>query len=771
MASGRLVNGNWMPAVDSDGYPIPDAYIRVYTNMTSTLATIYANEPLTVPLENPVYANSSGQFPPIWQDSALLFSLEFGSTSLGPLGTVDDLAPSSNIGGAADKLDRDGGNPEPGFLTNVGAAATDLSNATIPLIDTYQPPAVVYHRKRALVISDMASYEDDPDAPNDAAWAETLSDATDQYASGEISVVDTFRLAGTVVGPQRVGFTVPQDVKVVSGDNMDFSFNVSRLWSGKKAAIVCADNVSQGVVASEGSKLVGLNILKECVSTPPNSVTDFFDRLDLFFGDGITANSLPGFEAHDLTVVGFNRTGVILGCERFNMSRIKADCLSGLEVLTLLDVGYLTQISQWPLFAAGWWRNYLGLDPQAPGTPEQLAYDNKRRLYDWSISRPGTALKASLFGGAGVDGLIVNGFGSFGYNVKGLHAVSLNASMFQNMWIDHVYGSQATVAQAAAYAGLANDAARTAVRTATMDAALVDAGGGTSGYSYSTYNVHPRQGIIQSLGIATEGDCQNTQFSVCHVDSNAKNYAFLHGGQIGIIGSSLTSGQARIAQFELGDNRGRLTNIQYAGGADDAAITVGAGVQDWEIRGANGDEAGVTAGGVFTPSAPIRYGNAATAKNVRITNWTHSQGTVGTAVPVIQSTLVRATPTGNPAPTTGSFQPVVMATEAEDRLAEYNTASGTYTAKYPGTVDTKAWIVFSPSAATGGQHALRLKQNGTTIKTQFIRSESTAQYSVSLDLEVMCNPGDTLTYEVFHEVAATWSGAECGIQLRNSGQF
>jgi hypothetical protein len=33
------------------------------------------------------------------------------------------------------------------------------------------------------------------------------------------------------------------------------------------------------------------------------------------------------------------------------------------------------------------------------------------------------------------------------------------------------------------------------------------------------------------------------------------------------------------------------------------------------------------------------------------------------------------------------------------------------------------------------------------------------------------HPGDTLAYEIFHEVAATWSGAECGVEFRSTTLF
>jgi hypothetical protein len=133
MASGRLVYVGFMPAIDPDGVPYPDARFTVYVNRTTTLATVYADEALTTPLTNPVLADAAGQFPPVWADQALLFSASITSLEQSIAETIDDLAPSNSVGGAANKLDRDGGNPDPDFLTNVGAVAreanlTDLTN-------------------------------------------------------------------------------------------------------------------------------------------------------------------------------------------------------------------------------------------------------------------------------------------------------------------------------------------------------------------------------------------------------------------------------------------------------------------------------------------------------------------------------------------------------------------------------------------------------------------------------------------------------------------
>lgn len=126
MAAGRIIVPSWMPAVDSDGVPIPNARMFFYENETTTLATVYADMTLTTPLTNPVPADSSGQFPPIWADDANLFSVTVDAP-YGPPGqpfTFDDIGPSTSSNtSAANKADLDGGN-----FTNVDQA-TFLANA------------------------------------------------------------------------------------------------------------------------------------------------------------------------------------------------------------------------------------------------------------------------------------------------------------------------------------------------------------------------------------------------------------------------------------------------------------------------------------------------------------------------------------------------------------------------------------------------------------------------------------------------------------------
>lgn len=97
MAAGRIVIPGWMPALDSNGSPIPNAQIYLYLNGTTTLATVYSDDTLTTPIANPVEANSSGQFPEIWADDANLFSVSVDAP-YGPPGipfTFDSIGPAT----------------------------------------------------------------------------------------------------------------------------------------------------------------------------------------------------------------------------------------------------------------------------------------------------------------------------------------------------------------------------------------------------------------------------------------------------------------------------------------------------------------------------------------------------------------------------------------------------------------------------------------------------------------------------------------------------
>lgn len=106
MAVGRLFLPGWMPARDSDGDPIPNVSVTFYENETDVLATVYADEGLTTPLANPLYANSSGRFPQIYASDTMTYSASVDAP-YGPAGqpfTFDDLQASESANIAAANL-------------------------------------------------------------------------------------------------------------------------------------------------------------------------------------------------------------------------------------------------------------------------------------------------------------------------------------------------------------------------------------------------------------------------------------------------------------------------------------------------------------------------------------------------------------------------------------------------------------------------------------------------------------------------------------------
>lgn len=96
MAAGRLLIPGWMPALDEDGNPIPNARVFFHLNKKTTLAAVFSDEAMTVPLVNPVPSNASGRFPAVWADDSVLYSASVDAP-YGPAGipfTYDNLSAS-----------------------------------------------------------------------------------------------------------------------------------------------------------------------------------------------------------------------------------------------------------------------------------------------------------------------------------------------------------------------------------------------------------------------------------------------------------------------------------------------------------------------------------------------------------------------------------------------------------------------------------------------------------------------------------------------------
>lgn len=139
MAAGRLIIEGWMPALDASANPYPGAKITFYENGTTDLTTVYADYDLTTPLTNPVIANSAGQFPSVFADASLLFSVKVETTDGALLVARDDVrAIGVGDGGSGvfgPLLSAFGGDPEGAIDSAEFLAAADDEGQTVQVIN------------------------------------------------------------------------------------------------------------------------------------------------------------------------------------------------------------------------------------------------------------------------------------------------------------------------------------------------------------------------------------------------------------------------------------------------------------------------------------------------------------------------------------------------------------------------------------------------------------------------------------------------------------
>lgn len=328
--SGRIVNGAWMPAVDANGYPIPDAYIRVFVNRTTTLASIYADEARTTLRSNPVYADSSGQFPPIWQDNTLMFSLEFGSVSKGPIATVDDLQPSSNIGGASDKADRD--------LQNAAYRLNDVEAA--PTVT--RPPSL-----RGLETRNVADYAG--------------SDFTTKLLNAQASLLSSGGgkmglpvMDGPVV--LEAPFRVPDDSHIYGlyanpgeGSGMGGPFKTK----GLNSAGIIEQDLNAGAQIQMGHRSHLSNVvlrrwgMPEEFTSASQAITDIAGWAGRpLIGGGVD------IKLSDLMILGFEYAYEHVVGERLNMKDVRFDCANGIVFSEIYDVDLIQNVRGWPYMTA-----------------------------------------------------------------------------------------------------------------------------------------------------------------------------------------------------------------------------------------------------------------------------------------------------------------------------------------------------------------------------------------------------------------------------------
>lgn len=128
--AGRLVIPQYMPARDINGDALPGAKLFVYVNGTTTLAITYTTSALNVPNSNPIIANSSGTFPPIWAADASVFSVALTDDEGAPYWRpYDGVEVTMNANTAAVVLAESAADSAQAFAEEAEASAEEAANA------------------------------------------------------------------------------------------------------------------------------------------------------------------------------------------------------------------------------------------------------------------------------------------------------------------------------------------------------------------------------------------------------------------------------------------------------------------------------------------------------------------------------------------------------------------------------------------------------------------------------------------------------------------
>lgn len=286
MAAGRIVLPPYFPARDRDARLVSGAKLTVYVNNTTTKASIFSDYAMETPSQNPVVANSSGQFPAIYCEAGTvetptLYSLAIAGPNgenIGNPSVFDNWQPSVDGDSAAQALAEAAADTAVLAAAQAEAALADVLGVVATGSDA---AAIAARAAKSANLSDLT----DPGAARTNIGADLAANVyVTQAGTGAVS-----RAVQTVLREMAV---TPQDYLDV-GESIDDDAGPAirrALATGKPVRFPSATYMVGPDPASENDGLFVYSI-----SIPSDAV--------LIFDDGATIKAIDGITSWNRTVV------------------------------------------------------------------------------------------------------------------------------------------------------------------------------------------------------------------------------------------------------------------------------------------------------------------------------------------------------------------------------------------------------------------------------------------------------------------------------------
>lgn len=185
MTARQIIVAGAMPARDANGRALPSK-LRFYLPDTSTLAVVYSDSDLTVPLSQPIISDDAGRWPQLWAEESTYFDVVWS-----------DLATDSNIAAYSDVRP----------LDDALSASADMAEAAADAAVVSAAEAAASAAEAVATIAELGDFSDAV-AAAEAAAATADADATAAAASAVAAAASAASIDSDAILSKARGFAI-----------------------------------------------------------------------------------------------------------------------------------------------------------------------------------------------------------------------------------------------------------------------------------------------------------------------------------------------------------------------------------------------------------------------------------------------------------------------------------------------------------------------------------------------------------------------------------